>query len=71
MTKVLKLTGIITIIIGVILTILQLVGLIQADDDLDFGDIGIILGAILIKYVFYGVVCFGMAKIIELLENRE
>ena len=70
MTQVLKLTGIITIIVGVILTILQLVNLIQADNSFAFGDIGIIIGAILIEYVFYGVICLGLAKLIELLENR-
>ena len=70
MTQVLKLTGIIIIIVGVILTILQLVTLIQADDSLAFGHMGIIIGVMLIEHVFYGVVCLGLAKMIELLENR-
>ncbi|RKU22993.1 hypothetical protein C6499_19350 [Candidatus Poribacteria bacterium] len=69
MIKGLKITGIITIIIGVILTILQLVT--QAGISLEFADIGVILGGILIQYVFYGVICLGLAKIIELLEKRK
>ena len=71
MPQFLKLTGIITVIVGVILTILQRVILIQAGDGLAFGEIGILLGSIFITYVISGVVCFGMAKIIELLEDRK
>ena len=71
MTQFLKLIGIFTIIVGVILTIVQLVSLIQVRDDLDFDALGILLAATFIKYVFYGSVCLGIAKIIELLENRK
>ena len=66
MTKVLKLTGIITIIIGGCLALFTLI----SGDVSTPNEIRHFFGGF-VTYVFYGVVCLGLAKMIELLENRE
>ena len=71
MKRVLKITGIIAIMSGVLIEIYRFVVLIQVRNELNLSDAGLLLGPTFLHFSISGVICLGIAKIIELLENRD